>query len=93
MADYEWPDALAPYAATFYLQTQSVVHTSPLTRQMQVLGRSAPRWVCKMSLRGMEDGRAAALDGFLAKVRGPQNRVLLYDYRRPIALGDTQSLT
>lgn len=92
MADYDWPDALAPYAAAFYLQTHSVIHTSPLTRQQQVLARTAPRYVCRMSLRGMEDDKGAALDGFLTKLRGPQNRVLLYDYRRPVALGDTESL-
>lgn len=92
MADILWPTALAPFAASFYLQTHSSVHMSPHTHQMQVLGRSAPRWVCRMSLRGMEAGIGPDLDGFIARLKGPQNRALLFDFRRPVARGNTQSL-
>jgi hypothetical protein len=89
VTDYVWPDDLAPYAVSFYLQAHSGGSESPFTRQTKVYGLSAPRWVCSMSFRGGYDGEreltavGARLDGLLAKMRGRLNRIALYDFRRP----------
>lgn len=83
MADYDWPAyGMAPNAVTFYLQHNTAIHESPFTRQQQVLGRSAPRWICRLSLNGLESGRAADIDAMLAMLRGPQKTVTLFDWRR-----------
>ncbi|HEY4546098.1 MAG TPA: hypothetical protein VIG90_06695 [Pedomonas sp.] len=89
MADMVWPDDLQPYAVSFYWQTNSIVHESPFTRQTQVLGRSAPRWVAKLSLRGGAGGvtrrheKGARLEALLMQLRGPLGTVELWDFRRP----------
>jgi hypothetical protein len=93
MTDYTWPDDLVPYAMSFYLQPHTGGSESPFTRQTKVYGLSAPRWVCSMSFRGGYNGirdQAAfgpRLDALLAKLRGRQNRVLLYDFRRAAMRG------
>lgn len=90
MADYVWPDDLQPYAMSFYLQHHTTAFESPFTRQQQVLGRSAPRWVARMSLRGGAGGQlrsqhndGARIEALLAQIKGPQKTVSLYDFRRP----------
>lgn len=89
MTDYTWPDDLAPFAVSFYLQPHTGGSESPFTRQTKVYGLSAPRWICSMSFRGGYDGTIGLtavgrrLDALLAKLKGRQNRVLIYDFRRP----------
>lgn len=89
MADFVWPDDLQPYAMSFYLQHHTTVFESPFTRQQQVLGRSTPRWVARLSFRGGAGGQlrhqhdvGARLDALLMQIRGPQKTVALYDFRR-----------
>jgi len=90
MADYVWPDDLQPYAMSFYLQHHTTVFESPFTRQQQVLGRSASRWVARLSFRGGAGGQirsqhndGARIEALLAQIKGPQKTVSLYDFRRP----------
>lgn len=89
MTDYTWPDDLAPYAQSFYLQPHSGGSESPFSRQSKIYGLSAPRWVCSMAFRGGYDGiellesYGPRLDALLAKLRGRQNRIKIYDFRRP----------
>lgn len=90
MADYIWPDDLQPYAMSFYLQHHTTTFESPFTRQQQVLGRSAPRWVARLSFRGGAGGQirsqhndGARIEALLAQIKGPQKTVSLYDFRRP----------
>jgi hypothetical protein len=89
MTDFTWPDDLVPYAQVFYLQAHSGGSESPFTRQSKIYGLSAPRWICSMSFRGGYNGieRLTAvgprLDALITKLRGRQNRVALYDFRRP----------
>ena len=88
MADYSWPDDLVPFVQSFYLQPHTGRSESPFTRQQKIYGLSAPRWVCRMTFRGGYDGTTGAagygrrLDAFLAKLKGGQNRVRLWDFRR-----------
>lgn len=90
MADVVWPDDLEPYAMSFYLQHHTTVFESPFTRQQQVLGRSAPRWVARLSFRGGAGGQlrrqhniGSRIEAILMQIRGPQKTVALYDFRRP----------
>lgn len=93
MTDYAWPADLAPYAVQFYLQAHSGGSESPFTRQTKVYGLSAPRWVCAMTFRGGYDGIdgltavGPRLDALVAKLKGRQNRIALYDFRRPAMRG------
>lgn len=94
MTDYTWPSDLAPYAVDFYLQAHSGGSESPFTRQTKTYGLSAPRWVCTLAFRGGYDGTdqlttvGPRLDALVAKLNGRQNRVLLYDFRRPAMRGN-----
>lgn len=89
MTDYVWPDDLVPYAMSFWLQPHTGGSESPFNRVSKVYGLSAPRWVCSMSFRGGYWGSRGLeaigprLDAMLAKLKGRQNRVELYDFRRP----------
>jgi hypothetical protein len=88
MTDYAWPDALAPTSQLFYLQPHTGGSESPFTRQTKVYGLSAPRFICRIGAIGGQSGaglrgKGGAIDGFLAKVGGRLNRILIYDYRRP----------
>lgn len=93
MADVEWPSDLVPYKMTFYFQHHTTVFESPFTRQQQVLGRSAPRWVAQMSFRGgaggatLSHGVGARIEALLMQLKGPQKTVTLYDFRRPSGRG------
>jgi hypothetical protein len=90
MTDYVWPYDLVPYAQSFYLQPHTGGTESPFSRQTKVYGLSAPRWVCSMSFRGGFDGtldQAAfgpRLDALITKLKGRQNRIAIYDFRRPL---------
>lgn len=88
MTDYTWPDDLVPFAVSFYLQPHTGGSESPFTKQTKVYGLSAPRWICSMSFRGGYDGTEGLytvgprLDAVIAKLKGRENRALLYDFRR-----------
>lgn len=92
MTDYAWPDDLAPYAVSFYLQPHTGGSESPFSRVSKVYSLSAPRWICRMSLRapdsadrwsGDQETWGECLDAFLAQLQGRANRVLVHDFRRP----------
>lgn len=88
MADIEWPSDLVPWAMEYYLQPQSGGTESPFGRQTKIYGLSAPRWVCRMSLRGGYNGETGVpgwgprIDALLAKLKGRQGRVSIPDFRR-----------
>ena len=88
MADYTWPEDLVPFAMAFYLRPHSGGSESPFTREAKVYGLSAPQWVCRMQFRGGysgSDGLEAygpRLDAMIAKLRGRQKTVALWDVRR-----------
>lgn len=91
MTDYVWPDDLVPYAVSFYLQPHTGGSESPFSRTTKVYGLSAPRWICKLRLRAPDsadrwDGAYAEwgerVDALLDKLRGRENRVWLWDFRR-----------
>jgi hypothetical protein len=91
LTDYVWPDDLVPYAVSFYLQPHTGGSESPFSRVSKTYGLSAPRWVCRMELRGGDSSHwgngpharaGPRLDAFIASLKGRENRVALYDFRR-----------
>lgn len=88
MTDFTWPSDLVPYAQSFYLQPHTGGSESPFSRQTKVYGLSAPRWISSVSFRGGyygNRGLAAVgprLDAMIAKLKGRENRVILWDFRR-----------
>lgn len=100
MADFDWPADIVPYAVLFYLQPHSGGSESPFSRKTKVYGLSAPRWIARLELRGGDSvqwGRhdkalyGQRLDALLAKVKGRQNRLRLWDFRRPRMSGEDWS--
>lgn len=93
MANLEWPSELSPFRFTFYLQPHVGGTESPLTRTRKTYGLSAPRWICRMSLKGGWDGfdgheaTGPRLDAFIAEMEGGLNTVDLWDFRRPFPIG------
>lgn len=89
MTDYVWPADLVPFAQSFYLQPHTGGTESPFSRVTKTYGLSAPRWICTMGFRGGywgTDGIEAIgprLDALIAKLKGRQNRIAIYDFRRP----------
>lgn len=90
MADYIWPSDIVPFNVEFYLQPHTGGTESPFSRQTKTYGLSAPRWVCRMSIRGGYNSEwrgksgdwGQRLDAILATLKGRQNRVALPDFRR-----------
>ncbi len=93
MADYTWPNDLAPFAVDFHLQAHTGGSESPLSRVSKIYGLSAPRWVCRMSFRGGYNGSKGIeafgprLDGLIAKLGGRLNRIAIWDFRRDFPTG------
>lgn len=92
MTDYTWPDDLAPFACTFYLQPHTGGTESPFSRKTKIYGLSSPRWICSMRLRAPDSADrwgsdyaewGERVDAFLAQLEGRTNRVQLWDFRRP----------
>lgn len=92
MADFDWPEDIVPYVAAFGLEAHSGGSESPFTRQTKTYGLSAPRWICRISIRAGDNstkwpgdvgGWGQRVEAFIASLRGRQNRVRLWDFRRP----------
>lgn len=88
MTDFTWPDDLPPAAREFWLEPHTGGSESPFNRVGKYYGLSAPRWKCSMTFRGGYDGTEAQaafgprVDGVLDKLRGPLNRIAIYDFAR-----------
>ena len=93
MTDYLWPEDIVPFAVAFYLQPHTGGTESPFSRATKTYGLSAPRWVARMSIRAPyssdEWGGEMAdwgerLDAFLTRLKGRENRVVVWDFRRSV---------
>ena len=95
MAEFEWPEDLAPYKVMFYLQPHVGGSESPFTRVRKVYGLSAPRWIARMVFRAGYDGvpvrddqggYGPRLDSLVADLQGGLNLTRFHDWRRPVPL-------
>lgn len=96
MADLTWPDDLAPYRVSFYLQPHVGGAESPITRTRKVYGLSSPRWLATLTVRTGYDGEdggddvgswGGKMDALIAEMEGGLNRISLWDFRRPYPIG------
>jgi hypothetical protein len=87
MTAIEWPADLVPQTGRFWLQPNTVVSESPLSRAQQVAVRQGDRWVAQMAWQNATQDVAARIDALLARLRGPAGEVTLYDWRRPVPRG------
>jgi len=87
MPVYAWPADIAPSSQSFYLEANSAVSISPLSRVVQVQSRPGTRWMCRMEFVRRDNRKAARIDAFLAQLDGAAARVALFDFRRPLPRG------
>jgi len=87
MTVHAWPADLGPSSISFFLEANTRVSTSPLSRITQVLSSPGARWVCRMEHARRSPEWSARLDAFLAQLDGAAARVALFDFRRPLPRG------
>lgn len=93
MTDYIWPSDLVPAGSSFKLQPHTGGSQSPFTRQSKIYGLSAPLWTCTLSFNALRGSRwgirqtGARLDAIVAKLRGRENRIALWDFDVPSPRG------
>lgn len=98
MADIDFPIDLSPFRMTHWLQPHIGGSESPVTRTRKVYELSRPKWMSKLSFRGLAseygDAREAeippVLDSLIIRMRGGANRIALWDMRRPYPRGLTR---
>ncbi len=72
-----WPAALHPSEIEWWLETNTITHTSPLSRSTHTLEFPGARWRVSMSFTGLVRSELDHLSGFIAGLRGPAGRVTL----------------
>lgn len=78
MPDLAYPGTCpTPSGSSFELQTNDAAFESPLTGTVRTLERKGARWRVTLTFDDLDGAERAELQGFLAKVRGFANRVLL----------------
>jgi len=87
-----WPDDIVPNACEFFLQHNTTVFESPITRTRQRLRRPGERWMCTASFRLVRE-KAQRLDALLAKLAGSYDTVTLGDWARINPSGDNLDKT
>lgn len=82
-----WPIDLVPYRVQFYLQANTTVFRSPVTRSAQRLMRQGQLWRCVASFR---EPRAdhQRLSALLLKADGAYGSFRIWDFAHPLPLGD-----
>jgi hypothetical protein len=85
-----WPADLLPSQCEFFLQHNTTVFTSPLTRRQQVLRRQGEKWRCALKIGPTNRAKGQRIDALLAKLKGAYNTVALWDFARPTPSGDNR---
>lgn len=89
MTTYAFPTLSrnAPSEMSWGMHSPSLVHTSPLSGQIQTIELPGARWVLSFSFRNLVAADRALLEAFLAKMRGQANRFTVHDLSKPEPLG------
>lgn len=93
MSTITWPSGLYPRSFSLRLSTVQRVHASPLGGSEQVVDLLNDRWLLSMELPANRHSTMAALEAFLAAMRGQTNTVVLYNFARPAPRGTLASAT
>lgn len=83
-----WPADIVARRSSFRIQSHSVAFESPLSRVQQVQGLPGARIVATYEFFVHRD-KARRIDALLAKLRGMQGTVMMWDHDRPTS-GGTQ---
>ena len=76
-----------PNAWSFGQRSSTMIHTSPLSGQVQTVELPGARWTCSMRFNNLQDADRGLLEAFLVKLRGQANRFTLYDFSKPVPTG------
>jgi len=87
MPTLTWPAGLLPSAMEWGLQANTQSFESPLTGSVQTLELPSPRWLANLTFEHLKDSEAAALQAFLASLRGRAGRFSLHNFARPVPRG------
>lgn len=87
MPTLTWPSGLLPSAMEWGLQANTQSFESPLTGSVQTLELPSPRWLATLTFEHLQDSEAAALQAFLASLRGRAGRFTLHNFARPAPRG------
>jgi hypothetical protein len=95
MTTYAWPDFLRYQVDRFEMRVQpnTRVFVSPFTGGAQVADYTGERWMVSLDIVPGIDGSgadgivAAAIEAYFDRLRGPLNRIALWNLRRPVPLG------
>jgi hypothetical protein len=71
----------------FGLRSNTLVHVSPLSGQMQTVELPGARWFFAARWLNLLDADRAVFEVFLMKLRGQANRFTVHDFSRPVPLG------
>ena len=80
MATYQFPSSLTPSTSSWTLVTNTRRFSSPLTNATQTVARKGTMWRVDLAFNNLTTTDRGALQGFLAKLEGQVNRVLLKDH-------------
>lgn len=88
MADYTWPSAWKPARFEMRVVPNSRVFVGPYTPTTQVLDLLGERWQISFDLpTGVDRTTGAAMEAFFDRLKGPANRMLIWNLRFPYPLG------
>ncbi len=77
----------APDSLTWQLLSNTQRFTSPLNGAVQTIELPGARWACSFGYETLLNADAAALQSFLAQLRGMANRAAIYYFARQQPLG------
>lgn len=87
MSTISLPAGLRPTACSFRLAQNARVSASPFGGSEQVVDLLNDRWLVTLELPARDAASAAAIDAFLAALRGPVNVAAIGHYMRPVPRG------
>lgn len=82
-----WPTGLRPASMALALQANQRVHASPFGGSEQAVDLLNDRWALSMTLPARTQAEAAAVEAWLASMRGMVNTVALWHFVRPVPRG------
>lgn len=93
MSTITWPSGLIPRSFSLRLQTVQRVHSSPFGGSEQAVDLLNDRWIASVELPADTHANMAAVEAFIAAMRGQTNTVNLYHWARQTVRGTLASGT
>ncbi len=84
-----WPDDLRPSSIDWWLETNTMTHTSPLSRATQTIELPGARWRASMRFQHLIRAEMTRLSAFINGLRGPAGRMTLWPMQQQSILAGT----